>query len=1228
MYEFVPVSPEFADLAIERPPCHCSRRFSDLIWYTIAYGARKRTRKRGWVDFGLELVRVEAGSSTDIVDIFDVRWWELIKGWLSMILENHMGTFKHIDNKKGGLYPLSETMRKYNPKIEYPIQSPGNTGNLRDIAMDSLEKFGVGLIDPQMIFYFYNDLHSYLASSGIDGLKVDVQTLLETLGFVHGVRVAVSRQYQAALEESIVRNFGENKLICCMNHNSDSFYRFEHSLVEIAMQASEDFMPRDPTCQTLHIVSIVINSLLMGEIVVPNWGMFQLKDILLPFDCCDKFFSDELDHHDFELLKKLVFPDGSILKARCAGRPTRDCLFIDPVMDGKNLLKIWNLNKFSSMIGAFNCQGARIWPLKEGAESTLRSTFKPLTITSHISPVDIDSIMDIAGEIWTGDCTIYVFDSGQSSKLWSFSLFELYNLSSVTIQLINKILNLVPIYANFAFTFISKRQVRWRYFTEKICRRFEGAHNSKLNLIGEFKKVEQKTVVDEYLEIFEELKVWVLIRSPTISEEFFLELFIKGLKEEIRHTVRMLYPFSLSQAVDKARHQERLLTALAKKDKGPSKGGTTVKKLEKDQMKEPGESNDILKEMQLEEVVMDEAISLNTLSGTEVPNTIKLRKKNLLTILMDSGSTHSFLDIETAKKMRCIVQDTSPMRFTVAYGNHIFSRHNCPKFKWKIHGMEFENTVRLVRLRGNDMILGGKKVELKGMYNQAELKMMTANGVRQLLRKSQSIWAHLFTIEATELKNIDALPEEVQEVLNEFPRVFAEPKSLPPHRSHDHSIPLQRDANLINLRAGYHQIRMNVADVHKAGFRTHLGHYEFKVMPFGLTNTPATFQSLMNSVFSAYIRKFVLVFFDDILIYSASVQEHVCHLRKVLKILQKEQLFAKMSKCAFGQNKVEYLGYVITRAGVVTDPSKIEAMVNWLVPKILKGLRGFLGLTGYYRKFVRSYGMISRPLTNLLKKNAFSCSSDAEAAFQELKIAMSTVPVLALADFFKTFVIKTDACTRGIGAVLMQQGRPLAYFSKALSPKHLGLSTCDKEFLAVLSAVDRWRHYLQGAHFIIRTEHHSLKFLLEQRVTTALQQKGLTKLLGLDYEVQYKKGTENRVVDALSQKSEEEGELNALSTVERTWMKEISLSYEHKNVALQLLTELITDPYGKPNFTLVQGIIRYNHKIYVGKETELRRVIFHALHQSPLDGHSGQQGTYKRAKMIFYWPTMRVDIFR
>lgn len=228
-------------------------------------------------------------------------------------------------------------------------------------------------------------------------------------------------------------------------------------------------------------------------------------------------------------------------------------------------------------------------------------------------------------------------------------------------------------------------------------------------------------------------------------------------------------------------------------------------------------------------------------------------------------------------------------------------------------------------------------------------------------------------------------------------------------------------------------------------------------MPFGLTGAPGTFQDAMNSTLAPYLRRFVLVFFDDILIYSKTYEEHLEHLKLVFEQLLVHDWKIKLSKCDFAQTSIAYLGHVISGTGVSTDPQKVTTVTAWPTPANTKDLRGFLGLAGYYRKFVRHFGVLAKPLTELLRKHVvFPWTPAHEDSFQALKSALTSAPVLALPDFSKPFSIETDASNSGIGAVLAQDGHPLAYLSKALGPRNRGLSTYE-EYMSVIMAVQQWR---------------------------------------------------------------------------------------------------------------------------------------------------------------------------
>jgi hypothetical protein len=289
----------------------------------------------------------------------------------------------------------------------------------------------------------------------------------------------------------------------------------------------------------------------------------------------------------------------------------------------------------------------------------------------------------------------------------------------------------------------------------------------------------------------------------------------------------------------------------------------------------------------------------------------------------------------------------------------------------------------------------------------------------------------------------------------------------------------------INLRSGYHQLRVREEDIPKTAFRTRYGHYEFQVMPFGLTNSPAVFMDLMNRVCKPYLDKFVIVFIDDILIYSKSEKEHEEHLRLILELLRKEKLYAKFSKCEFWIPKVQFLGHVIDRQGVHVDPAKIEAIKDWAAPTTPTEVHQFLGLAGYYRRFIEGFSKIAKSLTKLTQKSVnYEWGDKEEEAFQLLKEMLCSAPILALPEGNEDFVVYCDASHKGLGAVLMQREKVIAYASRQLKKHEKNYTTHDLELGVVVFALRIWRHYLYGTKCVVFTDHKSLQHILNQKSST------------------------------------------------------------------------------------------------------------------------------------------------
>ena len=449
----------------------------------------------------------------------------------------------------------------------------------------------------------------------------------------------------------------------------------------------------------------------------------------------------------------------------------------------------------------------------------------------------------------------------------------------------------------------------------------------------------------------------------------------------------------------------------------------------------------------------------------------------------------------------------------------------------------------------------------------------------------------------------------------------------------------------LDLRSAFNRIRMKEGEEWKTAFRTRYGLYEYTVMPFGLCNAPASMQRLINNTLREYLDVFCIAYLDDILIYSKSMEDHVKHVKMVLQKLEERALLVKPEKCEFHKTELGFLGYVVGVNGITMDKDKLEAVREWPRPSTVKEIQAFLGFANFYRRFIKDFSKIAAPLTELTKKDqAFNWTDSASKAFEELKKRFCEEPVLAQFDPGKHIVLETDASDFAMGACLNQRDdngrlRPVAYMSKKLSEAELNYDVYDKEMLAIVTAMQQWRVYLEGSKYTVQvwTDHKNLIYFTTSKILNRRQVRWAETLASYNFIISYRKGSDNARADALSRRSDyevgqarpkqmlkkiEDGYaynacLATYAVLEDTELEtKIKLAYPKDVDAKRALQQ---KPDITSNFSVdEQGLVRFQGLVYVPNaiKTELVR----ELHSLPAHGHQGIDKTQERIKRDFYVP--------
>ncbi|KAD5803037.1 hypothetical protein E3N88_14397 [Mikania micrantha] len=651
-----------------------------------------------------------------------------------------------------------------------------------------------------------------------------------------------------------------------------------------------------------------------------------------------------------------------------------------------------------------------------------------------------------------------------------------------------------------------------------------------------------------------------------------------------------------------------------------------------------------------------------------------LLNNHVASVLIDTGATFSFISTKFQSlldKQSTCLKDICEVE--IATGKVISIKEMLKDCELIMEGQKFKIDLLPIELGGFDVVIGMdwlamNKVELNygEVFKEGKHDLLSLCGHRErrLVPKEIPIVSEYLDVFPEELPGVPAprqvefridlipgaapvakapyrlAPSEMQEIKDGTLRMCIDYRELnkvtiknryPLPRIDDLFDQLQGASyfSKIDLRSGYHQLRVRDEDVPKTAFRTRYGHYEFMVMPFGLTNAPAVFMDLMNRVCKPYLDKFVIVFIDDILIYSRSAKDHEEHLRKMLELLRKEKLYAKLSKCEFWMREVQFLGHIINEDGIQVDPSKIEAIKEWETPRTPTEIRQFLGLASYYRRFIENFSKIALPLTTLTqKKVTFEWGERQQEAFDTLKQKLCSAPILSLPEGNEDFVVYCYASRMGLGCVLMQRKKVIAYASRQLKTHEKNYTTHDLELGAVVFALKIWRHYLYGTNCVIYTDHKSLQHILDQKVLNMRQRRWVELLSDYDCEIRYHPGKANVVADALSRKERVIPlRVKALKMTVGIDLKEKIHNVQQEALSKEKLKEESLTRIEKQFDEEDQGKLKaYKGKIWIPLHGGTREVILEETHRSRYSVHPGSDKMYHEIREKFWWPGLKRSI--